>query len=45
VIEARAPSERLVAEDQLIARPVFAAMKQAGALAVAVPLDVSDWLA
>lgn len=32
-------------EDQLIDRPVFAAMKQAGPLPVAVPLDVSDWLA
>ncbi len=32
-------------EDQLIPRPVFAAMKQTGRLPVAVPLDSSAWLA
>jgi TnpA family transposase len=31
-------------EDQLIARPLFAAMKEAGPLPVAVPLDATAWL-
>ena len=32
-------------EDQLIPRPLFAAMKQTGRLPVTVPLDPDDWLA
>jgi TnpA family transposase len=31
-------------EDQLIAKPLFAAMKEAGPLPVAVPLDATAWL-
>ena len=31
-------------EDQLIAKPLFAAMKEAGPLPVAVPLDSAAWL-